>query len=170
MKENVCAYKIIWKINAVLSVFFQWLESRNVLQPILASSRGGRGVRKYRQGAWAERSSCCRLLFSFTWRNARGTWEDAGRVVAALQVFPAMLRASRRRTVFSLDLSLVVLFVGSNLGDLSTESLSQGELRGLKARCRGGDESYLKCESTDTPPFLSGSEFLILVEAGSWHS
>lgn len=22
MKENVCAYKIIWKINAVLSIFF----------------------------------------------------------------------------------------------------------------------------------------------------
>lgn len=85
-------------------------------------------------------------------------------------MFPEMLRASRRRTVFSLDLSLVGLFVGSNLGDLSTESLSQGELRDLKACCRGGDESYLKCESTDMPPFLSGSEFLVLVEAGAWHS
>jgi hypothetical protein len=25
MKENVCAYKIIWKINAVLSIFFSCL-------------------------------------------------------------------------------------------------------------------------------------------------
>lgn len=85
-------------------------------------------------------------------------------------MFPAMLRASRRRTVFRLDLSLVVLFVGSNLGDLSTESLSQGELRGLKACCRGGDASYLKCENTDTPPCLSDSEISVIVEAGAWHS
>lgn len=25
MEENVCAYKIIWKINAVLSIFFSYL-------------------------------------------------------------------------------------------------------------------------------------------------
>lgn len=78
MKENVCAYKIIWKINAVLSIFFQLLESRNVLQTILASSKGGREIHKYRQGGWAERSSCCWLLLSFTWTNAQGAWDDAG--------------------------------------------------------------------------------------------
>lgn len=79
MKENVCAYKIIWKINAGLSIFLQLLESRNVLQTILASSKGGREIHKYRQGGWAERSSCCWLLLSFTWRNAQGAWDDAGR-------------------------------------------------------------------------------------------
>lgn len=165
--KNVCAYKIIWKINAVLSIFFSYLESRTVLQPILASSERGRDVCKHRQGGWAERSSCCLLLLFFTWRSTRGAmkWCRPCRVpdaVVGLQLLAAMLRTALHRQLWSLDLSLVVLFVGSNLGDLSTESLSQmgwappGELGGHKACFGWGDKSCLKCERVGAPPCLSG--------------